>query len=432
MKITLAKLGNKIILCLVFILLVLWLLGSPLSLRFSSPNQTLTSFGQILGLTGFLLLCLVIILNSRLPFLEKFFGGMNRVYIAHHNLGGIAFILIMLHPIFLTIKYLILSTQSAAMFLLPSKDIYITTGIIAFIFMSVFLVFTFYLKLPYHIWKKSHAFLALVFIIAIFHSFFIYSDLFINISLKLYVGFFVIAGIISAIYLILVKCHLINKKVYEVIGIKKLSDQVMEIELKPRGVGIKYLAGQFVFVSFKSKFISNETHPFSISSCPEEETLKITVKKLGNYTGQMHLLHKGDLAYLEGPFGFFSVERFPNEYQLWIAGGIGITPFLSMAQSLKDDTVDVYFYYSALDKKGLIGAEKLEKIAHRNPHFHLVFFLYTEKGLLTAETLKREVPNLEKRDIFICGPAKMMSSLREQLVALGINDTSIHTEEFSL
>ena len=432
MKLTLAKLGNRIILCLVFILLVLWLLGSPLSLRFSSLNQTLTSFGQISGLAGFFLLCLVIILKSRLHFFEKYFGGMNRVYIIHHDLGGIAFILIMFHPIFLTVKYLLLSTQSAAMFLLPGKDIYITAGIIAFLFLSLFLVITFYLNLPYHLWKKTHAFLIIVFIISIFHSFFIYSDLLVNLSLKLYVGFFVIAGIAFTIYQLLAKFNLVGKTRYVVIGVRRLSDQVSEIELKPRGVGIKYLPGQFVFVNFKSKSISKEAHPYSITSCPEEDTLKITVKNLGDYTGRFHLLQKGDLAYLEGPFGHFSMERFPNKFQLWIAGGVGITPFLSMAQSLKDDTLDVYLYYSVLDKKGLIEAEKLQNIAHKNPAFHVVFFLFNEKGLLTAEILKKEVPNLEKREIFICGPGKMMSSLRRQLVALDIDNNSIHTEEFSL
>jgi predicted ferric reductase len=271
-----------------------------------------------------------------------------------------------------------------------------------------------------------------VFLIIIFHSYFIYSDLLVNIYLKLYVGIFVVAAIASVIYLILTKANIINKKLYKVVAVNKLSEQVTEIELAPMREAMKYLAGQFVFVSFKSKSISSEAHPFSITSCPDEKTIRITVKNLGDYTSRIHFLKKGDLAYLEGPFGFFSVERYPNNYQLWIAGGIGITPFLSMAQNLRDESLDIYFYYSALDNKGLIGAQSLDRIAHRNPHFHLVYFLFNERGLLTAKILQSEVPNLEKRDIFICGPAKMMSSLRAQLVALNIDDNSIHTEEFSL
>jgi predicted ferric reductase len=432
LKLTLANFGYKLIAFFVLVLLVFWIFASPLAPRFSNLYHTLTSFGQVSGLLGLLLLCFVIILNSRLPILERFFGGMNRVYIAHHNLGGIAFILIMLHPVFLTGKYLTISTQTAAMFLVPGKEIFLTLGIIAFLLLSFLLVLTFYLKPAYLNWLRLHSLLSIVFAVSIIHSYFIYSDLLNTLSLKLYVCFFVLASLAAAGYQVLMKYNLINKIIYEVVSVNRLSEQVYEVVLQPSGRGITYLAGQFIFVNFVSKNIPRETHPFSITSCPDEKTLSIVVKNLGDFTAQIHLLHKGDRAFVEGPFGYFSVEKYPNQCQLWIAGGIGITPFISMAKNLKSDGMDVYLYYSALDKQGLIGADELRQIAARNNRFHLVPFLYNERGLLTGEVLMREVPRLSDREVFICGPAKMMSSLRKQLVALKIDTNAIHTEEFSL
>ncbi|MHB9032764.1 MAG: ferredoxin reductase family protein [Anaerolineae bacterium] len=432
MKTMQSRLGGTAIIVFVAVLLILWAAAAPLVTRFTGFNAAMTSLGQIFGLVGFMLLALTIVLESRMTLLERYFGGMNRVYIMHHLLGGVAFIFVLFHPVFLTIKYLASSVYSAAMFLVPGRDIYITTGILALILMSLFLFLTFYLKLPYHIWKISHALLAIVFLVIIFHSFFINSDLLRNPPLRLYTGFFALVGVGSALYQILTKTRIINQKIYEVVRTTKLNEQVTQVELEPKGPALKFRPGQFVFVGFRSRNISPETHPYSITSSPRDKTLRIAIKNLGDYTRLIPRLQPHDLAYIEGPFGYLSPDRYPNKLQLWIAGGIGITPFISMAKSVPDDSLDIYFYYSAMDQAGLIEAETFEEVARKHPNFHLHYFLFNERGLLTAKILAQEVPQLVNREVFICGPAGMMSSLRSQLVAAGLNSSAIHTEEFSL
>ena len=121
---------------------------------------------------------------------------------------------------------------------------------------------------------------------------------------------------------------------YRVESVKAINDRVVAIEMAPRGRAMRFSPGQFVFVQFFQRGISTEAHPFSVSSTPEDGRLRIVVKALGDYTSRLPALRRGAVARIEGPFGKFSHHNCPNRKQVWIAGGIGITPFLSMAGTL--------------------------------------------------------------------------------------------------
>jgi len=97
---------------------------------------------------------------------------------------------------------------------------------------------------------------------------------------------------------------------------------------------LQFNPGQFVFISFNQESLS-ESHPFPISSGPDENLLRITIKNLGDYTKTLtEKLQKGTIAKIEGPYGVFSYKNTPNENQIWIAGGIGITPFVSFIKDM--------------------------------------------------------------------------------------------------
>ena len=112
-------LGVTIIFLLVIFSIFLWYLRMPLVERFFDFNTTTTSLGEISGLVGMNLLLVTIILSGRFKFLEKYFGGLNKIYFWHHFLGGLALLFLLVHPIVLVLKYIKLSLYSAAMFLLP-------------------------------------------------------------------------------------------------------------------------------------------------------------------------------------------------------------------------------------------------------------------------------------------------------------------------
>lgn len=165
-----------VMLILIFIPIVIWLFIEPLQYRFFDLNSTTTSLGQLAGLTGMTLFSLNLILSSRLKTIEKLFLGLGQVYKNHKIVGAIAFSLILFHPLLLVIKYLQVSLNSAAMFLIPSQNLANTFGIIALLLLIVLMVFTFYIKLKYRYWKISHKFMTVVFIFALIHMLLVTSD----------------------------------------------------------------------------------------------------------------------------------------------------------------------------------------------------------------------------------------------------------------
>jgi predicted ferric reductase len=138
---------------------------------------------------------------------------------------------------------------------------------------------------------------------------------------------------------------------------------------------------------------------------------------------------------VEGAYGRFSYRNFANPNQIWIAGGIGVTPFLSMAQTLGPGSYNIDLYYSVKTASELIDLDVLA--AHQSGQPGQVFRTFpfitdTYKIYLSAGILAKNSGDLTKREFLLCGPPVMMQSIKKQLIGLGVKNYQIHSEEFSL
>src|SRR3989344_7666818 len=129
-----------------------WLTQKPLNQRFGNFILNATSTGQILGLVGLSMFAVSLIISSRLKIIDSLFGGMNRAYIIHHIFGSVALILLLFHPLTLTITY-------SLSLLLPGSDWAINLGIAALAGLTFLLFITLFRWLPYHLWHLTHKFL---------------------------------------------------------------------------------------------------------------------------------------------------------------------------------------------------------------------------------------------------------------------------------
>jgi predicted ferric reductase len=418
---------KKIILW-VFLLvpIIIWVLMMSLSDRFGSLTVLVKSLGQISGLVGMSLLSLVIVLSSRLPIVEKYLASLDKAYKNHHLFGGISLILLLAHPIFLALSYLSSSLYLAAIFLIPNLsriDIFI--GEISLFIMMGLLVITFFRFLKYPLWKLTHKFLNLAFFFAVIHTLIVTSDISNNLILKTYYLILIIIVGMALIY----KNLLIKKYPYKLVKLNKLNSEITELLLEPIKSKLLYSSGQFVFLEIKDSLFSNEAHPFSIASSPNENLLRLIIKNLGDYTSQINLLKEGVTINLEGPYGHFSNKFYNDNEFVWIAGGIGITPFIGMAADLKEgQKADLYYSFSKKEEE--IFGNYFIQISKQNPAFRYCSHLTEEKGRLTVEHILNKSGSLNNKTILLCGPKPMMESLKKQLEDKGVPSGKIINEDF--
>ena len=444
--------GVTIVLCMVPVFM--WLRLHPLS-TIDGFIPIMLNIGRVAGLVGTVMYALNLLYATRLRFLEYFFGGLNRVYIAHHLLGGLALIMLSLHPLFLALRYVTTSMKQATLMLIPNgllpvEALFDTThiyhqailqqwaiffGIIAFWGMVALLLVTFFISIPYRLWLLTHKFLGVAFAISALHILFVSSDTSKDPLMKGYMLTIVAVGLVAFVYKTIIGNIVIRRYVYKVREVKAIGGSVVQILMDPQSKTMTYKPGQFVFIRFRhGSGVSREWHPFSISSSPADESIEISVKGLGDYTNKLRALQVGALADVEGAYGRFSYTNYKNKDQIWIAGGIGVTPFLSMIKDLPDNGCKVDLYYSVKTESELIDWPLLYNTAIKKPQTLRVIPFVGDKQpkYLDVDFIEKTSGGLSGKDFYICGPPPMMRSLKKQLKGKGVPGTSIHSEEFAM
>jgi len=434
-------LGLVLIIVLAIIPLFIWYFMMPVSYRFSSSGEIFRSLGQISGLLGMALLSISFILAARFKFLDRLFNGLNKVYIKHHLIGAISFCLLLFHPVFLIIQYLFISLKVSFDFILNFQNLPLFLGEVALLIFIVLLVITFYLNFKYQNWKNSHKYLGFVLFLSIIHMLLIPSDISNNSTLKYYMLGLAILGVYSYFYRTILGVYKKNEYRYKLEEVIKASDNIVELRLTPLFKKLKFSPGQFVFLRFDSptqtggEDILSESHPFSITSSPDNEDLLLGIKTLGDFTSMVYLLKPGATCKIEGPFGAFSYLGADSKRQIWIAGGVGITPFLSMARQISADNTNDYnidLYYAVKNASEAAFANEFVEISKKNNNFKFYQYFSDDSGRISTSFISQNSKNISDAEIFICGPGGFMKSLKDQFVELGFIKSKVHSEEFSL
>lgn len=443
---------NSLIILIIICLLPLlpWYFLSPVKdLTFNYENLT-HSLGQIAALIGMTMFAITFVLSTRLKFIEKFLGGLDKVYTIHRIFGSISFMLLLFHPIMLVLKFVPYKMDLAAKYLLPGHGISVNFGIIALGGMIILLIATFFINLKYHYWKISHKFMGIFFILAIFHIFLVRGTASRD---YIFTGYYVYAIIVSVIGVVAFIYSLFFKSsklaIYKIKSIKIINKIIFDIKLKPVNKPLNYKAGQFAFFRFHNKMINKEFHPFSIASPSDEPNIRIIIKSLGDYTNKLTCLKEDDIVSVEGPYGEFTIQNNDDD-MIWICAGIGVTPFMGMAKDIikKGYSSKINLYYIARNEEDFVGLDELNLIKTElnskksnenklitnksginktNVKFIVNPWISSVKGRITIN----DIQIINNAKIFLCGPEEFKKSLIKDLVKKGISYENIYQEDFN-
>jgi predicted ferric reductase len=422
--------GWSLVAALSLLPIVFWVAALPVGARFQDSAATLKSFANITALVGTAGFALNLLLGARLGFVERLFGGLDRLYRAHRFVGCTSLLLLFSHALLLAFGTAAEPGSSAIELFLPSAGWSIFVGVIALFGMVAALILTVLVRLKHEIFVYVQRSFGLLFLVASFHVFGVEGTKADSRALTVYMGALSTLAIAAFVYRSVLGRHLVWRYGYRVAEVNHLDRSLVEIVLAPRGKPMPFEPGQFVFVSILHKAVGREAHPFSIASSANDPNLRIVVKALGDYTTALMDLELPASAKIEGPYGRFSYRRVANPHQVWIAGGIGVTPFLSMARSLDptDHWIDLYYCTERSDQAHFLA--ELFEIGERHPNLRVIPIRTRWLGHITAEDIRGVSGDLATKDFLICGPPVMVENLKTQFLRSGVSREQIHYEDF--
>lgn len=421
------NIGNLFIIACVILTVIVWL-GFP-PVHDGRENFMRQYAGEIIGSVNIVLLASALFLSTRPKWAEPFFGGLDKMYVTHRRLATTALLLIFVHVITVPIStHWVLGNYLAVIAF---------AGIISIALISLAPRIPYLNKLTggtYEGWKNLKKYVGIFFIIAYLHPLLIKNPLDAFIAINFVQVFFII-GALSYLYTEVFGRFFKKYVPYMVEGVKRLNQSTTEVTLRAKKDSIrKQRAGQFLFVRFPEDPALNQSHPFTISSAPHEDVLRLTIKASGDFTRDLFTRVKPGMdAIVEGAYGMFDYRTGGNK-QIWIAGGIGLTPFLSFIRAL-DDTQnhDIDFYYTVRHKEEALFTEEIASAAKQNSRLKAhIRFSATDGSLSIDEIVKNADGSLKERHIYMCGPLPMIQAFEEKFLALGVPAGNIHFEEFNL
>ncbi|MBD3315631.1 MAG: hypothetical protein GF344_07585 [Chitinivibrionales bacterium] len=405
------------------------------------------SLGMVLGIFSYGYFLNALIISSRIRFFDRRYGHVD-VLVFHGYLAVVAMLFAVGHRLLKSAYYREMSTQIG--FGVVGFYLFLAVVALSVLFMDNRLLRRLkpfvalrrfgvgVLRLDYSLLKLFHNATSVAALLVTVHVLMASSTREDPLRIALMGGW---AGVAGLMYLHhkAVRPFLAWRKGWRVTAVIPLTEAIVELRMRRPGKPVGRRPGQFGYFRILSRDCGSEEHPFTISSAPENDELRITVKNLGDYSATLKHVCVGTKVMMDGPYGIFTPPVQPRPL-LFIAGGIGITPFMSMVASWRHHTLErpCTLIWSVRTAEELVRRELFDTTAKERAMFSFVpvvtrsvqpGFPYRriDKRLLESHS----PPALRKQMlVYLCGPESMQAAAAKYLKELGVPSGNIHREAF--
>ena len=263
----------------------------------AAARDPIALFSQYLGSAALIVMGLNQFLATRAPGLETVFGPLDRIYVLHKWLGVIAMVFLGLHDI--------IDAEMNGLRGGPLAGIAEDIGEVSLYGLLILALASVITFIPYHLWKWSHRLIGIFFFMGAFHYFFIEKPFSNTDPLGLYVSAFCVLGLVSYVWMSLLRPMAPRGHGYKVDTVRHLGG-LTEVVLKPKGRGLRHKPGQFAFLAVKGSGLSEE-HPFTLSGAPRDDR---SLALLDQGSGRLHPPAEARAEGRHGGHGFRSLWPF--------------------------------------------------------------------------------------------------------------------------
>ena len=413
--------------------------------RFGTAADALTSLGILAGLVGSDLLLVMLLLAARLPLIDRAFGH-DRAMAVHQSLGKPALYLILGHGALLVGGYALAdnSTLPAEVWTmltqLPDMPLaFVGLALLVTVVVSSIVVVR--RRFRYEAWHAVHLLAYAAVLVSIPHQLSV-GGLLRDGSIQRYYWLALYAGVAGSILLFRFIIPMVRSIRHRLVvaGVDRVAPGVVSIRLTGRGLrGLNASAGQFFIWRFWTPGLWWQAHPFSLSAAPGGDSLRITVRGLGDASAALPALPTGTRVSFEGPYGLFTERARTSPRIVLVAAGIGVAPIRSLLESASFEPGGATVILRAPSPGELYLADEMAALCARRGATLRVIAGHRPAGVdswLPADaaaagiTLATLVPDVRTADVYVCGPRRWTDAVVADARAADVPARQIHYERF--
>jgi predicted ferric reductase len=429
----------------VVVVICMWLRTGGWQTTTAGFDSALGSLGLLTGLVSADLMILQVIVLARIPWVEKAWGHDLLTH-RHRTLGYWSFWLMIGHVVLFAVQR---GRRAGAGWLDAQYELFIhnpwflfaTVGTLLLIAVVVTSIRWARRRLHYESWHLLHLYSYLGMGLALPHM--LSDGMHFHSSLARAYWWAIYGLAVAAVLIFRVGLPVWRSFHHRlrVTDVQRETDDVISVTVKGHRLDrLRTRSGQFFIWRFLDGPGWTSGNPYTISEAPGGDTLRVTIQAVGQGSERVARLKPGTRVAIEGPYGTMTAQRRRHPKMLVMAAGVGITPIRALIADTPYAPGDAALIYRYRDEEHALFRGELQEIAgRRGVELHLRPGARAADGswqpagadLDDAEALKRLVPDIAGRDVFLCGPVPWIAAVRRALRRTGVKRSQIHTEDFA-